>query len=162
MDVRKAIALDPYPDPSHPLPRPIIIGGAALMIAVVVLCAGARATGVGVTTAPEPVTVASRDLVFKEADDGALTVSEAASGREVKAFAAGEGGFIRAMVRGLVRNRTRYGEPGVGDFRVSRSSDGGIWVQDLGTKQNIDLRAFGPTQVQAFAPLLETDGAERP
>ena len=72
----------------------------------------------------------------------------------VERIAPGEAGFIRAMVRGLTRNRTRYGEPAVGAFRVSVERDGGVWLQDLGTKQNIDLRAFGPTQVQAIAQLL--------
>ena len=162
MKALKALAASPYPDPNHPLPTPIIVGGGAMMVAAVVLCAAAHATGVGVTTSPAPVTVASRDLVFAETDDGLLRVSEAArGGREVGRFAAGDGGFIRAMVRGLTRNRTRYGEPGVGTFRVSRSADGGLWIQDLGTHQNIDLRAFGPTQVQAFAPFVAPEEAVR-
>lgn len=156
MDPRKALMANPYPDPSHPLPRPIVVGGAALMVLAVALCAGAHATGVGVTVAPKPVPVAVRDLVFKEGDDGILRVSDTErGGREVRRFNAGDGGFIRAMVRGLTRNRTRYGEPAIGAFRVSRGADGGVWVQDLGTGQNVDLRAFGPTQVQAFAQFVK-------
>lgn len=162
MNALKALAASPYPDPSHPLPRPIIMGGAAMMVSAVVLCALAHATGVGTTVSPAPVTVATRDLVFTEQDDGILTVRDAdRGGREVRHFDAGEGGFIRAMVRGLTRNRTRYGEPAIGAFRVSESGDGGIWLQDLGTKQNIDLRAFGPTQVQAIAQLLGPEEAAR-
>ncbi len=159
MDAPKGFVLDPYPDPSHPLPRPVIIGGLSLMVAAVLLCAGARATGVGVTAAPAPVPVASRDLSFADGDDGVLTVMEAGSGRVVSRFPAGEAGFVRATVRGLVRNRTRHGEPGVGDFRISADRDGGVWLQDLGTRQNVDLRAFGPTQVQAFAQFLGGEAA---
>ena len=160
MDALKAMAASPYPDPNHPLPRPIIVGGSALMVAAVVLCAVAHATGVGVTASPAPVAVASRDLVFTETDDGLLRVADAGrDGREVTRFDAGDGGFIRAMVRGLTRNRTRYGEPAVGAFRVSRDAEGGIWLQDLGTHQNVDLRAFGPTQVQAFAQFVAPAGS---
>lgn len=155
MDKLKAFALDPYPDSNHPLPRPIILGGMGLMIATIALCAAARATGMGMTTAPDPVTTVSRDLTFTEGDDGILRVTETAGGREVKRFESGEAGFIRAMVRGLVRNRTRYGEPGVGDFRVAMASDGDVWVEDLGTRQNIELKAFGPTQVAAFAQFIQ-------
>lgn len=155
MQALKALAASPYPDANHPLPKPIIIGGGAMMVAAVVLCALAHATGVGVTTSPAPTPMASRDFVFAEQDDGFLTVKDADhDGRIVERVAPGESGFIRAMVRGLTRNRTRYGEPAVGAFRVSVERDGGVWIQDLGTKQNIDLRAFGPTQVQAFAQLL--------
>ena len=163
MDTTKALfGLSPYPDPSHQLPKPVMFGGAALMVAVVALCATGHATGVGVTIAPAPVTVVSRDLVFTEADDGVLTITDADhGGRVVDAIAPGESGFIRAMVRGLTRNRTRYGEPAVGAFRVSGSADGGVFIQDLGTRQNIDLRAFGPTQVQAIAHYLQPDGAAK-
>lgn len=155
MDALKALAASPYPDPNHPLPRPIILGGSFMMVAAVVLCAAAHATGVGVTVSPAPVAVVSRDLVFTETDDGLLRVAEPGQGgREVSRFAIGDGGFIRAMVRGLTRNRTRYGEPALGAFRVSRDAEGGVWLQDLGTRQNIDLRAFGPTQVQAFGQFV--------
>ncbi len=162
MNTLKALAASPYPDPSHPLPRPIIVGGGALMVTAVVLCALAHATGIGTTTSPAPVAVASRDLVFTETDDGLLRVAEAGpNGREVLSFDAGDGGFIRAMVRGLTRNRTRYGEPAVGAFRVTRSADGEIWLQDVGTRQSVDLQAFGPTQVQAFAQFV-TPGRTAP
>lgn len=151
----KSLAASPYPDPSHPLPKPIIAGGSALMVAAVVLCAAAHATGVGVTRAEAPDAVASRDLVFTEGADGALSVADAGRGEGVVArFADGEGGFIRATVKALTRNRTLHGEPGVGAFRVSLTRDGGVWLQDVGTRQNVDLRAFGPEQVAAFGRLL--------
>ena len=79
---------------------------------------------------------------------------DAPPGGVVSSFDAEDGGFIRALVRGMTRNRTRYGEPAVGAFRVSLSQDGGVWLQDLGTHQNVDLRAFGPNQVRAFAQFV--------
>jgi putative photosynthetic complex assembly protein len=162
MDALKALAASPYPDPSHPLPRPIIAGGSFLMVAAVALCAVAHATGVGVTASPAPVAVASRDLVFTETDDGLLRVAEPGpGGRELSRFEGADGGFIRAMVRGLIRNRTRYGEPAVGAFRVSRDAEGAIWLQDVATRQNVDLRAFGPTQVEAFAQFVPAPDAPR-
>ena len=70
MQALKALAASPYPDPTHPLPKPIIIGGGAMMVAAVVFCALAHATGIGVTTSPPPTPMASRDFVFTEQDDG--------------------------------------------------------------------------------------------
>ncbi len=158
----KALAASPYPDPEHPLPTPIIVGGAVLMVATVVFCAFGHATGIGRTVEPAPVTVATRDLVFTENDDKTLTVRDADHGGQVvKDFDPEDAGFITALVRGMTRNRTRYGEPAVGAFRVSLSRDGGVWLQDLGTHQNVDLRAFGPTQVQAFAQFVRPEGVTR-
>ena len=79
----------------------------------------------------------------------------------VQRFNADDVGFIRAVVRSLTRNRTLYGEPAVGAFRVSRARDGGVWLQDLGTHQNVDLRAFGPNQVEAFGQFLKPEGMAR-
>ena len=145
---------NPYPDPNHPLPRPIMVGGGAMMICTVLLAAAAHATGFGVTHNPVPVAVQSRDLLFNEQDDGFITIRQAGTGEEVGRIAPGEGGFIRASMRGLMRNRTRYGEPPDGAFRVTRTADGDVWLQDLSTKQDIELQAFGPNQVQAFAAYL--------
>lgn len=159
MNALKALAANPYPDPEHPLPTPVIVGGAALMIVTVVFCAFGHATGIGRTSEPAPVPVASRDLVFSENPDQTLTVRDAGDGgRVLKGFDAEDAGFIRALVRGMTRNRAMHGEPAVGAFRVSLSRDGGIWLQDLGTEQNVDLRAFGPSQVQAFAQFVRPDG----
>ncbi len=158
VDALRALAASPYPDPNHPLPKPIIVGGGALMVATVAFCAFGHATGIGRTVEPAPVTVVSRDLVFTENDDKTLTVRDADHGdRIVDNFNAEDAGFIRALVRGMTRNRTRYGEPAVGAFRVSLSQDGGVWLQDVGTHQNVDLRAFGPTQVQAFAQFVRPE-----
>ena len=143
-----------YSDPSHPLPRPIIFSGLALMVSTVLLAAVAHATGVGITVTPEPVAVVSRDLLFHEADDGLLTVRDAGTGGEVGHLDAGEGGFVRATMRALVRNRGVHSVPGDGAWRVARDAVGDVWLQDLETKQNVDLGAFGLNQVRAFAAYL--------
>lgn len=161
-DLLRSLAANPYPDPNHPLPKPIIVGSGVLMVATVAFCAFGHATGIGRTVEPAPVVVASRDLVFAENDDKTLTVRDADHGdRVVTNFDPEDAGFIRALVRGMTRNRTRYGEPAVGAFRVSLAQDGGVWLQDLGTHQNVDLRAFGPTQVQAIAQFVGPEQVTR-
>ena len=77
MDGLKSLAASPYPDPNHPLPTPIIVAGAALMVATVAFCAFGHATGLGRTAEPAPVAVAARDLVFVEGDDKVLRVTPA-------------------------------------------------------------------------------------
>ena len=161
MDGLRSLAANPYPDPNHPLPKPIIVGGGLLMVTAVVLCAAAHATGVGVTRVEAPVPVESRDLVFAEGAGGVLRVTEADGGRAVATYPDGEGGFIRATVKALTRNRTLYGAPAVGAFRVSATGDGGVWLQDVATHQSIDLRAFGPNQVQAFGQFLRPEEPAR-
>ena len=162
MNLLQSLAASPYPDPNHQLPKPIMVAGGALMVATVAFCAFGHATGVGRTIATAPVTVMTRDLVFTENDDKTLTVRDAGHGDQIVSnFDAEDAGFIRALVRGMTRNRTRYGEPAVGAFRVSLGQDGGVWLQDIGTHQNIDLRAFGPTQVQAFAQFVRPEQVTR-
>ena len=150
---------DVYADPNHPLPRPIIYSGLALMAMTVLLAALGHATGVGITVTPPPVAVVSRDLLFHEADDGLLTVKDATTGAEVGHLDAGEGGFVRATMRALVRNRGVHSVAGDGVWRVARDAGGDVWLQDLETKQNVDLGAFGPNQVQAFATYLPSPAA---
>ncbi|MDW8445235.1 MAG: photosynthetic complex assembly protein PuhC [Acetobacteraceae bacterium] len=69
----------------------------------------------------------------------------------------GEGGFVRATLRGLARER-RMNEAGGAEvpFRVSVWEDGRLTLEDTATGRLVDLGAFGQTQVQTFARLVAT------
>ena len=86
-----------------------------------------------------------------------MTVSEvlADGTRTVTVLAPGSNGFIRGVLRGLVRERKRRGIGAETPFRLSYLTDGRLLLADPATGRVIDLGAFGPTNTAAFARLLE-------
>jgi hypothetical protein len=77
-------------------------------------------------------------------------------------LAPGTGGFVRGAMRGLARDRRRNG--GGGDeapFRLAAWSDGRFTLEDTVTGHAIDLQAFGRTQAETFANMLNTRGGVR-
>lgn len=109
--------------------------------------------------APEGRAIASIDLFFEDRADGAVVVRDARNGTVVRELEPGTNGFIRATLRGLVRER-RLGELGPEQpFRVTRWSDGRLTLVDTATGRVVDLPAFGQTQVEAFQSLLDAGGS---
>ena len=81
-------------------------------------------------------------------------MQEAAGGAEIIRLEPGTNSFIRATLRGLVRER-RMGELGPqAPFRLAAWNDGRLTLEDMATGRIIDIVAFGPTQTEAFARLL--------
>jgi putative photosynthetic complex assembly protein len=98
-----------------------------------------------------------RDLRFSDRDDGAVTVHDAKTGELLDVIEVGEGGFIRATLRGLARER-RLRKVGVeAPFRVQRQADGRLFLIDMGTSRHIDLWAFGAVNAQSFTRYLQRD-----
>ena len=75
-------------------------------------------------------------------------------------FRAGEGSFVRGILRSMTRER-RINEAGsTRPFRLARHRDGALTILDEATGQLIVLNAFGPTNAGAFARLLDNSQAE--
>jgi putative photosynthetic complex assembly protein len=108
------------------------------------------------------VSTVSVDLRFEDMPGGGVAVRRAADGREVAVLAPGTGGFVRATLRGLARDRKRGDLGPEQPFRLSAWTDGGLSLEDRATGRTLDLRAFGPAQVEAFARLLPAPGEEKP
>ena len=137
-----------------PFPRLPLMAAGALVAITLVLVAVVRVTGVGGLHTPQAPIVAERLLHFADQPDGSITVRDALDGRLVHTVAPGTNGFLRGTLRGLGRERKREGAgPGTG-FHLSARSDGRLLLQDPATGRLIDLGAFGPTNVAAFARLL--------
>jgi putative photosynthetic complex assembly protein len=132
--------------------------GALVILAVLLLAAiGLAAAGRHAATppaAPDGRAIASRALAFADHDDGSVSITDAADGSGVATLAPGTGAFIRATLRGLVRERRMDGHGPAAPFRLTAWSDGRLTLQDQATGRIIDIVAFGPTQVEAFARLL--------
>jgi putative photosynthetic complex assembly protein len=103
----------------------------------------------------EPV-AESVDLIFLDQDDGSVLVKNSKTNVPVLTLKRGEDAFIRAVIRGFVRDRTaRKIGPDV-PFRLYRLVDTRLVIEDISTNKRVNLRGFGPTQQAAFARLLPT------
>lgn len=140
-------------------PRPMLLAAGALAILTIALAAGARLTGGGHMPVPvAPVDVA-RDFRFEDGANGAVIVHARATDgpeRQVAVLAPGEMMFVRSTLRALARGRRIDGmaQEEV-PFRITRYRDGRVTLDDLATKQHVELSAFGPTNAAAFESLLQ-------
>ncbi len=124
--------------------------GAAVVLTLVV-----AAIGGSPVTMPAASVVSSRLLRFDDAQNGAVMVTDAQTGRRVAALAPGTNGFIRATLRGLAHSggheeHARANHP----FRLTALSDGRLTLDDPDSNRRLDLEAFGSLNAGAFAQLL--------
>lgn len=100
--------------------------------------------------------VATREFRFEDREDGALLVTDVATDRLAFVFPAGSNtGFIRGVMRGLMRER-RLNEVDErsGAVTVTQWADGALTLRDGETGRIIELGSFGQTNRAAFAQLL--------
>jgi putative photosynthetic complex assembly protein len=134
--------------------------------AIIVISIGAAALGRynntrdGLDTAPLQEPVASFvDLQFFDEADGSVSVTNATTKALVITLKPGEDAFIRAVVRGFVRDRNARKISRDIPFRLYRLEDSRLVFEDTSTKKRINLRGFGPTQQAAFARLLPSNSS---
>lgn len=138
------------------IPRPVLFG-AALMIAFALLVTHwGRSTGTGLVQMPESVQVEALDLRFEDRPDGGL-VARGLDGREVLVFSPGAHGFVRGVLRGFARERRLEKIGAEAPFRLTRWADGRISIADPVSGRVVELDAFGPTNVAAFAALFDDE-----
>lgn len=150
-----------YPTPDRPIPKPILFGAAALAIGAIVVIGTGRVTGVGVAGTPTVATVAHRALSLDERPDGSAALLDARSRAALITVGEGEGAFAIEALRNLQRNRLRKGIDGTAPFVLALKADGRLVLEDPQTPQQIELRAFGPTNIGAFAALLDPTGEDK-
>ncbi|MDG1064983.1 MAG: photosynthetic complex assembly protein PuhC [Luminiphilus sp.] len=96
-------------------------------------------------------------LLFNDGPNGEVAISDEATGAVVRTLYAGEGSFIRGVVRSLVRTRHQQGLFEQTGFHLNLYQDGRLQLVDPLTSQVIDLVAFGPTNMAEFADLLTSE-----
>ena len=134
------------------IPRWLVRGIGALLLLVLGSVGLMRLNGFSPTVPPASA-LASRTLAFADAPDGAVRVSDAASG-EVLAELRGEQGFLRGVLRGLARERRAQGVGATTPYTLSLHADGRLLITDPHTGQRIDLASFGPDNAAVFARWL--------
>ena len=133
----------------------LITLGLLFVVAAVLL---ARTTdNIIVADPPIGALVQDRTLLFSDGADGEVVISDAASSVIVRTLTAGEGSFIRGVVRSLVRTRHQQGLFAQTGFHLNLYEDGRLQLIDPLTGQVIDLVAFGPTNMAEFAGLLDQE-----
>jgi len=136
------------------VPRPFLLAAAALVALTLLLIAGTRITGFGGAAMSVGEAVAMRDLRFEDRPTGAIAVYAEPDNRLVTTLEPGSNGFLRGILRALVRERRQHGAGPSMPFRLMRASDGSLLLEDLATGRRLHLGAFGPTNAGAFADLL--------
>jgi putative photosynthetic complex assembly protein len=140
------------------VPKGGIIAAAALVLFSLATVTTVRLTGMGEVHMTLPAAVQSRDLQFADGQNGAVLVYDAGDHRLIDTLAPGSNGFVRVVLRGLARER-RLGDIGAQPpFRLTRYSGGQITLTDTSTNKQIDLGAFGSTNTEAFARLMDLHG----
>ncbi len=146
------------PKPPVPLWQPLAV--AALLLAVVLATVLARPAPGEFEARRDGRVLSSVDLRFEDRADGGVAVRRAEDGEVAAVLAPGTEGFIRAVLRGLVRERKRGDLGPEKPFRLSAWPGGGLTIEDLATGRTLDLRAFGHTQAEAFGGLLAAAAKE--
>ena len=108
---------------------------------------------------PAPAVVTAIELQFLDGEHGEVRVVDAA-GELIAEIPAGEGGFLRGVLRGLVRERRLHGSSQLPGFELQRLADGRVALQDMATGRQIDLLAFGERNAGEFLRFLP--GREAP
>lgn len=136
---------------------------AGALIAVSILTVGS--IRIGVLPAPETAPqsrerrhvtpTVQREFRFEDRADGALLVTDVAANKVAFIFMPGTNtGFIRGVMRGLMRERRLHEVPRVGSVVVAQWSDGALTLEDKSTGRILELGSFGHTNRAAFAQLL--------
>lgn len=143
----------PQPVGGH-VPRGALLAAAFLIAMACLAAAIGRLTDFGTLRMTEATVVDYRDLRFLDGDGGSVVVREAKNDRVIAVLPAGTDGFVRGVLRSLARDRKMRD---LGDdipFRLSRRSDGRLYLEDLATGTEIAVSAFGPGNATSFAQLL--------
>ena len=143
-------------DPHHgkQFPSSILYGAGALVVTSMLLTLGSRLTGVGTVTVPEASAVRVEEVRFEDQGSEGIRVIDAETGTLLARTSPGQDGFVRGVLRGMLRTRKLEGMDRNGAFRMTQWSDGRLSLTDMLTDRRVELRGFGATNLEAFAKLF--------
>jgi putative photosynthetic complex assembly protein len=137
-----------------PFPRWPLLGIGGMVLSAILFAGTARYTEFGAARPAQPVIIASLDLWFDPQADGTALVRNAADQSVLEKLPADGSGFIRGVMRALLRERKIHGKPADAPFRLVQQADFNIVIFDSATGTRMGLNGFGPTNVQAFGQLI--------
>jgi putative photosynthetic complex assembly protein len=151
--------LSPWlPGKPHPgdVPRDVlIIVGFVMLFAILLAAFGDKGRG---HQFPTGTVVAQRSLVFADAPDGSVIVSDASNNKRVAVLPPKSNAFIRTTMRGIAH-------AGSHEFAVEKHAvlltlwnDGRLTLDDPVSGRHLELEAFGKDNAGAYAGLLTGRG----
>jgi len=140
------------------IPRGLLLGAGVLVVSSILMAGVARLTGYRPAEAPASTVVDSQDLRFADRADGAVLIYDANDGELAYTIAPGTNGFVRGVLRGLVRDRRAENIGAAPPFRLTRWANGRLSLDDPSTGRHVDLEVFGQTNAAAFADILLASG----
>lgn len=148
------------------VPKEALIAAGLLISLTIVAVAVFRIAGLEPTAkiADDDPTLIMRQLRFEDSDQGSVIVREITEGMEeriVHVVPSGEGGFVRGVLRSFARARRASGIGPEQPFVLKLQSSGTLLLEDPETDQQIDLKAFGPSNIDAFRPMLAYQDTEQ-
>ncbi|MEM9695396.1 MAG: photosynthetic complex assembly protein PuhC [Myxococcota bacterium] len=96
----------------------------------------------------------SANLIFSDRNDGALVVRDAKTGSEVHVVPPASNGFVRGVLRSVLRRRKLEGYDQQAVVSLMRLVDGRLFLVDEKTGHEVALNGFGATNEAAFATIL--------
>lgn len=105
--------------------------------------------------------VAAYDIRFVDQTDGGLTAM-LADGAVLSRMNAEESGFARGILRGLGRGRKLSGAAEESPYRLVRTRDGRLLLEDGASGVSIELGVFGSDNAESFARLWRAGNALKP
>ncbi len=143
-------------------PRGALYGAAGMIGITIVVVFGirfgvlpARPTAPELRSEHQVAIAVTRDFRFADRADGALVATDAKTNQVALVLEPGSNsGFIRGVMRGLMRERMLHEVPRDGAVSVTQWTDGALTLKDNSTGRIIELGSFGHTNRAAFAQLL--------
>lgn len=110
---------------------------------------------------PAKPIVAQRAFFVEGSTPGTLVLRDVDSNAVIKTYTPDQDGFIRTTLKGLERARRSAEMDLRAPYQLTKFNDGMLTLDDIATGQRIELIAFGPTNLEAFAELLGTSKGAR-
>jgi putative photosynthetic complex assembly protein len=144
------------------VPRGALIGTAAVLLFTMAMAGATRLGFIPHSADPEESRAAqnvapaqSRELRFADRADGAVIVSDAASGEVVKIVEFGQGGFLRATMRRMAKVRMAAGIGAEPPFTLTLWENSALSLRDPQTGRTAEIHGFGADHSKIFSDMLE-------
>lgn len=144
-----------HADSEDLVPRVLLRGAMALILAALAIAVIATVTGREPTSKPPKAAVVTERLINITGQlDGSAVVLDA-QGSVISTLSAEEGGFVSGLGRVLERTRIKHGVPLQGPVLLRRMENGRIDITDPSTGWSADLMGFGADNARTVARLLD-------
>ncbi|MFM8517717.1 MAG: photosynthetic complex assembly protein PuhC [Nevskiaceae bacterium] len=145
----------------HDFPRPMLFAAAALIVGSLFVATVGALTRQEAPALRSDEIVAAYDIRFIDQPDGGLTAM-LADGAVLAKMSSEESGFARGILRGLGRGRKLSGAAEQDPYRLVRTRDGRLLLEDDVSGVSIELGVFGSDNAESFARLWRAGDALKP